>query len=244
MRAVIIDDEPLARAHLRKLLTAHQVEVIAEGSSGVEALSFSEELRPDALFLDIEMPGLTGMQVVAAINSLDRHPFVIFVTGYSEHAPQAFEHAALDYLLKPVTPERLVLTLTRVRAMKESRRLANPVEDERLTPAQRLPVRTDYAIKLVRVEEIQCAVAKDKKVTLSTTSGKHKTYYSLNQLEKLLPEGEFMRIHASVIARLSAVEELHFLGNHSYSVKLSDGLTLPVGRTQFAELQRRLGLAR
>jgi len=243
MTAVVVDDEPLARAHLIRLLLPYEIDVIGEGKTGIEALNLIEELRPDMVFLDIQMPDLTGLQAAAALNELGVAPMVIFVTGFSEHAAKAFEHAAFDYLLKPVTPERLALTMARVRKnLTMASPKTSPIKDEELTPLARLPVRTDYAIKLIRVEEIDCAVARDKKVYVKTSNAEQKTYYTLSQLEHLLPPALFMRVHASVIVRLSAIEELNFLGNHTYSVKLAGSVVLPVGRNQFAELQRRLGV--
>lgn len=253
MKVILIDDEPLARAHLRRLLLAYEAEVLAEGKTGVDALNMTEELRPDVVFLDIEMPDLTGMQAAAALSMMSPAPIIVFVTGFSEHAPKAFEHAAFDYLLKPVTPERLALTISRARRLLAGsvpENASGPDQDaeapsvppEVLTLLTRLPIRTDYAIKLLRVEEILCAVAREKKVYVRTSGAEHKTYYTLTQLEKLLPSANFMRVHASVIVRLDAIDELSFLGNHTYSVKMHGGPALPVGRSQFAELQRRLGL--
>jgi DNA-binding LytR/AlgR family response regulator len=105
-----------------------------------------------------------------------------------------------------------------------------------------LPVRTDYAIKLIRVEDIEFAVARDKKVYVRSGEVEQKTYYTLQQLERLLPANEFLRIHSSALVRLSRVEELNFLGNHTYSVTLTGGTVLPVGRTYYAELQRQFGI--
>jgi len=125
---------------------------------------------------------------------------------------------------------------------QRSNSVTEEVRPQDLTPVKRLPVRTDYAIKLVRVEEIDFALAKDKKVFLRSGDSEQKTYYTLQQLERLLPPDDFQRIHASVIVRLSRIEELNFLGNHSYSVTLTGGTVLPVGRTYYAELQKQLGI--
>jgi DNA-binding LytR/AlgR family response regulator len=109
-------------------------------------------------------------------------------------------------------------------------------------PLQRLPIRTDYAVRLIRVEELLCAVAREKRVLVRTKQGEYRTYYTLTQLESLLPSDRFLRIHDSCIVNLDTVEELLFLGNHAYMVRLSNDQQLPVGRRRYAELQRRLGL--
>jgi len=247
---LIVDDEPLARAHLRRLLEIQGVEVVGEAENGPMALQLAEDLQPDVITLDIQMPGLSGMQMAAALLHLDRPPLLIFVTGYSEHAATAFEYDALDYLVKPVAPERLAKTLVRVRERQADRRARHEAADQVLRqsaaepPLRRLPVREDYVVRLVRVEEILCAIARDKRVYVRTATGEYRTYYTLTQLEALLPSDRFFRIHDSALVVLEQVEELLFLGGHSYALRLTGGQQLPVGRTRFPELQNRLGLNR
>lgn len=250
MTALVVDDEPLPRTHLRRLLEDQGVEVIGEAEHAALAIQLGEDLRPDLFFVDIQMPGLTGLQLAEALLQSSAASLLIFVTGYSEHATEAYEHGALDYLLKPVSPTRLSKTLVRARA-----RLADAntrVElDRRITEEaaaaatflQRLPIRKDYAVRLVRVEEIVRAEARDKRVFVRTGDGdEHRTYYTLTQLEGLLPPTRFLRIHGSCIVNLDMVEEIMFLGNHSYAVRLSNNEQFPLARARYAELQRRLGL--
>jgi DNA-binding LytR/AlgR family response regulator len=252
LTALIVDDEPLARAHLNRLLQANQVEVRGEAGDAADALQKAEDLRPDLLFLDIRMPGVDGLQLASALVQLDAPPLVVFATGYYEHAVQAYERDALDYLLKPVSPDRLLVTLARARsrlADQISRRQASEtiqahaIQAAPQSPLRRLPVRGDYAVRLIRVEEIICAVARDKRVFVHTAEGEHRTYYTLTQLESMLPGHQFLRVHDSCIANLDMVEEILFLGNHSYELRLSDQRLLPVGRTRYSELQRRLGMS-
>ena len=248
LTALIADDEPLARAHLRRLLEMQQVEVIGEAETATEALQLAEDLHPVLLFLDIQMPGLTGMQAASALLYLDNAPLLIFVTGYSEHAVAAFEHDALDYLLKPVAPDRLAKTLVRARERVADRTSLQQTQQHiearasQSFPLRRLPVREDYTVKLLRVEDIICALARDKRVFVRTKAGEFRTYYTLTHLESLLPAELFVRIHDSCLVSIDRIEEVLFLGNHSYAVQLADGPQLPVGRTRYAELQRRLGL--
>jgi len=248
LRVLIVDDESLALAHLRRMLESSGVTDIQQAQTAVDALRLAEDFKPDLLMLDIEMPGLNGMQIARALSEMDAAPILVFVTGYSEHALAAFEHDAIDYLVKPVSPERLAKTLVRAQGRisdrhlrAESRqRLAQFTADTQTL--KRLPIRTDYAVRLIRVEQIICASARDKRVFVRTEDGESRTYYTLRQLEELLPSDLFLRIHESHIVNLDKVEELIFLGNHSYEVRLVDGHCLAVGRSRYAELQRRLGL--
>ncbi|MBC8135242.1 MAG: response regulator transcription factor [Fibrella sp.] len=252
LTALIVDDEPLAREYLRRMLEEQGVTVIGEAEGAAQALQLAEDLCPRLLFLDIQMPGLTGLQFAEALQQSTSDALIIFVTGFSEYAAQAFEHAALDYLMKPVSPTRLAKTLVRARERlsagaavrgEAARRLTEQAQREP-TRLQRLPIRKDYAVLLVRLEEIRCAVARDKRVLVRTQDGgEHRTYYTLTQLETLLPPEQFLRIHDSTIVRLDAVEELLLLGNHTYAVRLSGNDQLPVGRTRYAILQERLGLS-
>jgi DNA-binding LytR/AlgR family response regulator len=248
MTGLIVDDEPLARSHLRRLLQGQGVDVIGEAETAALALQLAEDLHPDLFLIDIQMPGLTGLQMAGALLQLDPTPLIVFVTGYSEHAVAAFEHGALDYLVKPVAADRLAKTLVRARerlADAHSRKAAEQRMMEGVAeapPLRRLPVRLDYAVRLLRMEEILCAVAREKRVYVRTQEGEHRTYYTLTQLESLLPREQFLRIHDSCLVNLERVDELIFLGNHAYEVRLTNSQRLPVGRTRYAELQRRLGL--
>lgn len=243
MKALIVDDEPLARAYLRRLLEEHSdVEVLGEAESAARALPLAEDLAPDVIFLDIQMPGLTGLQLAEALRQSCPKVLVAFVTGYSEHAVTAFEHAALDYLVKPVGSERLARTLERVRERLASGAVEGPEPELPLTPLKRLPIRRDYSVLLPRVEEVRCAVAQDKRVVVRTAAGEFRTYYTLAQLEKLLPPELFLRVHDSAIVNLEAVEELLYLGSHAYAIRLAGDVQIPVSRTRFSVLQERLGV--
>lgn len=247
--ALVVDDEPLARQHLRRLLEELCIRIVGEAENAAEAIQMSEDLRPDLLFVDIQMPGLTGLQLAEALHQSSEDSLLIFVTGYSEYATEAFEHAALDYLVKPVSSTRLAKTLVRAKerlADAQARaRMADlnenppPSETGRL---QRLPIRQDYAVRLIRVEEILYAVAREKRVFVKVGESEFRTYYTLTQLENLLPTELFMRIHDSAIVNVNAVEELTYLGNHTYGIVLSNGEQLSVSRSRYPQLQKRFGL--
>lgn len=248
MRVLIADDEELARSYLRTLLEEQKAEIVGEAADAMELLAMAEDLKPDLVTMDIEMPGMTGMQAAAALGHMDPAPQVVFVTGYSEHAVEAFEHKALDYLLKPVAPERLAETLVRARQAqalaKRARRDEMVKSARREGVIRRLPIRETYSVRLVPVEKILFATAREKAVFVTTPGGEYKTYYSLNYLEEVLPKELFIRVHASCIVNVAQIEQINFLGNHTYSITLVSGPELPVGRTYYGDLQKRFGLDR
>jgi len=171
------------------------------------------------------------------------------VTGYSQYAVEAFERDALDYLTKPVTAARLEVALARARARLEDRLARDHVrriagDSQAKEPSLRcLPIRGAYAVKFVPVPQIVCAIARDKRVFVHTKDGEFRTYYTLTQLETLLPADRFLRIHDSSVVNTESIVQLDFLGDHVYEVRLTNGQALRVGRTRYPELQRRLGLA-
>lgn len=247
--AVIVDDEPLARVHLKRMLETQNVDIIGEASNVTEAIQLVEDNKPDLLFMDIQMPGMTGIQMADLILNLDNPPLMVFVTGYSEHAVTAFDKHALDYLLKPVSQERLIQTLMRARARLNDAdarsNITQSVHDDAMVDApkmKRLPIRDDYAVKLLRFEDIVYAEAKEKRVFINTKDNEFRTYYTLKTLETILPADNFIRIHDSYIVNMESIEELIFLGNHAYEVKLNNGKCLPVGRTRYADFLKRFGV--
>jgi len=249
-----VDDEPLARAHLRRLLEEQGVEVLGEADQAATGIQLAEDLQPDLLLLDVQMPGLTGLQLAEAVQQGSARSLLIFVTGYSEYAAAAFEQAVLDYIVKPASATRLAKTLARARERLSAARASGTPErppghwiTEGAAPSaerlRRLPIRKDYSVRLVRVEEIVSAVAREKRVFVRTQDGdEHRTYYTLTQLEGLLPADLFLRIHDSCVVQVNCVEEILFLGNHTYAVRLAGGEQFPVGRSRYAALQERLGL--
>jgi len=244
LSVLIVDDEPLALAHLRRLLTGQGVREIHEAETAARALQLAEDSHPDLLMVDIQMPGLDGMQIATALTQMDSAPLVVFVTGYSDYAIEAFEHGAIDYLLKPVSSDRLAKTLVRSQERLADRHLREQARHRVVEETQiltRLPIRTESAVRLIRVDQIVSATAREKRVFVLTRDGEFRTYYTLSQLEKLLPE-PFLRVHDSHLVNLDMVKELLLLGNHAYEICLLDDSHVPVGRTRYAELQRRLGL--
>lgn len=238
--ALVVDDEPLARAHLAHLLREAGVGTVGEAGDGPQALALlaRADATPDWLFLDVRMPGTDGLAVAdAALAAQDGRagppPAIVFVTGYEDYAVAAFERDAADYLLKPVARDRLAETLRRLSA-------AGPPLP---APPSRLPVRVGFTVRLVDFAEIVAANARDKRVEIITPSAVYPTYYTLADLERRLPADRFLRVHDGWIVDLGRVIEVHSLGSQSYQLCLRDGGTLvPVSRRRLPQLQRRLGL--
>ncbi len=216
------------------------------GGDGMEALGRGEH---DVCLLDYRLGEFTGLEVLRrAAETAGRTP-IVMLTGERPEGLDgwALEAGAVDFLEKGRL-DSATLDRTLRYAIGRSPRSSGEAEaggtnGQREEPLRRLPIRTDYAVKLLRVEEIVHLEAREKRVVVHARSGDHRTQYTLTQLESLLPPESFLRIHDSHIVNLDCVEELLFLGNHSYAVCLSTGIQLPVGRTRYAELQRRLSLS-
>ncbi len=257
MKALVIDDEPLVRLHLRSMLEAKSVEVVGDCSTVIEGLTLAEDLTPDIIFLDFLIPGMTGLQMVAALQSLDRVPFTILVMAGNENPVAALEFSTLEYLSTPISLEGLESALeragTRVAEISMRDSVGNAASEQslamdddafiqNLTTLAHLPIREGSSVRLLLLEEVICAITRQNRVFVRTRDGDFKTYYSLTQLEALLPADRFLRIHDTCIVQLELVRELHNLGSNSYSVRLSDGYFTPVSRSQYRELQIRVGI--
>ena len=220
MKSLIADDEESARARLSRMLAAHpDIEVAGEACDGLEAVEKIEELRPDLLFLDIEMPGLTGFEVLQSVRRTVPLPLVIFVTGYDQHAFAAFEADALAYLLKPVTPERLAQVLDRARKFSGS-----PDEDERerehvLRVVRESPKGLRHVVcrkrdrmLLIAPENILWFASEDGIVKAHTESEAYWVNYQLAELESSLPKELFFRARREVLVNVSQIKEIrpHF----------------------------------
>jgi two-component system response regulator LytT len=236
LTCVVVDDEPLARAYLTRLLTAAGVTVAGEAGEASAALPMVLSTSPDIVFLDIEMPGMNGLEFARQLRELNgSNAAVVFVTGYSEHAVDAFSHQATDYLLKPVSNERLLQCLVRI----HNQRSHNSDDHD----IQRLPVRGLSAILLVPISDVVCITSREKKVFVRMKDGiEHRALQNLTQLEERLSRNKFIRIHGSYVVPTNHITELMHLGNHEYEVRLSDGRRAPVSRTRINDLKRALGL--
>ena len=254
IKTIIVDDEPLARRGLRTLVERHaEFAVVAACADGREAIARISELKPDLVLLDIQMPEITGFDVLERLPP-GVLPVVIFVTAYDEHAIRAFEMRALDYLLKPVSQKRFEEALERAAARVRDRRLAEygatllaavadiqqgrdaPGSPDRKGRLERIMVRVGDAIQFVKVADIEWIEGADYYVTLHS-GGKQFLYReSLKHLEARLDPTEFVRIHASAIVNLATVREIRRNLRGEYHVTLASGRRLPVSRRRKKEL--------
>jgi two-component system LytT family response regulator len=250
LRAVVADDEPLARARMRTLLLRHAgVAPIAECKSGAEAIDAVRRLEPDLLLLDLHMPDAQGLQVVRAVG-VGVLPALVFVTAYQEHALAAFEHQALDYLLKPVSDERFRQMLERVRAHLALRREATPAATPAATPPppaaggaflKQLLVRSLQKIEIVDVAQVDWLQSDGDYVRVWTGKVSRLHRATLAELEQQLDPSVFVRIHRSTIVRTSRIRELEPYFHGEYVVVLHDGTRLKLSRTYRARLEAALG---
>ncbi len=247
--AIVVDDEPLARTRLTRLLIECKVEVLGEVESASAALDLLSNTHPDLIFLDIQMPGISGVHFAPALRSLPHPPLIVFVSGYSDHAVNAFELEALDYLLKPVTDQRLSLTIARaidrLQSTSEIDQKTESAPANQEFPRTSIPVKVDYAIHFFPIDSIEYVTTRNKFVYLIGADGKEaRTQHRLADLEEMLPNAEFYRIHESSIVRLSSIFEISYLGDHNYQVILRSGAKLRVSRTRYAELLQRMGISK
>ena len=242
---LIADDEPVARAGLRDMLAGVEwLTCVGEAANGPAAAEAINRLRPELVFLDVQMPGLLGTDV---LRHVQHRPFVVFTTAYAQHAASAFELGALDYLLKPFGPDRLATTLERVRAaIGEPHTL--PAFDrlrEALGsgPMSRLFVRSGSAIIPVAVESVAWFEAWGDYVTAHAIGGRarHVLHLSLSHLETRLDPKRFLRIHRTYIVNLDHVTAFRRQGKERMVAELADGARLAVSRSRAKEL-RSLGV--
>ena len=243
LRAIIVDDEPLARRRLRSLLASEtDVEIVGEYGNGRDAVEGIRELRPDLVFLDIQMPELDGFGVVREVGVAEM-PAVVFVTAYDEYALKAFDVHAFDYLLKPVDRQRFASTLRRARSRAQgddARALSNRLEallaglgglgTQRQEP-QRLPIRKDGRIFLVKPEDIDWLEADGNHVRVHVGKESHLIRETLGKLESRLPERSFMRIHRSTLVNIARIREIQPWFQGDYVLLLADGTRLTSGRS-------------
>jgi two-component system LytT family response regulator len=262
IRVLVVDDEPLARQRIVDMLHADRdVEVVGEIDNGVAAVDAVRSLEPDLVFLDVQMPGRTGLDVVREIGA-DRMPLTIFVTAYDKHALEAFEVAAVDYLVKPFDDERFEQALARARRMLELKevdklrgRLLEVLRGERSDRAaeqperpahggylERIPVDMRGKVRVVPVSEIEFIVASGPYADLYSGDRKYVIRESMQNLEDRLDPDIFIRTHRSVIVRLDLIDTLHKGAGGDYEVQLKSGRRLRVSRSRLEALEKKLGV--
>ena len=246
LRVLVADDEPAALSGLaRRLAATPSVHIVAACRNGIEALEQIRATRPDVAFLDVSMPGLTGLDVVRALDPAER-PHIVFVTAYERFAVQAFDLYAVDYLLKPFTRDRLASAVARLYDRRRSRTPANEALEDFLNSTQtsatadRLVVKTGETILVIPTHEIDWCAADDNYVRIHAGPKHHLIRMTMRRLEELLPRTTFARIHRSAIVNLERVRACAPLGGGEHCLTLVNGVRLVVSRSYRAAVLGRL----
>src|SRR5207302_5739333 len=261
LRAVLVDDEQLARDELGFLLgQVGGVEVIGQAGNGLEALTTIDRLKPDVVFLDVQMPGLTGFEVARRLVDGGADAHIIFVTAYDQHAIEAFEVNAVDYLLKPVDPARLHVAIQRAQRRAAAERAGNDsvlgvsaaqlekiveIVAERRNRRERLALKVGERFLLVQADEVIYASLADDVITV--VAGKHtgtSSCRTLDELQEQLDPGVFWRVHRSHLVNINKVKEIVPWFNRNYILRMKDakGTEIPVSRSQTRRLREYLKL--
>ena len=250
IKVLVVDDEPLARERLTTLLSQEpDVELVTPARDGEEAITSIHDDSPDLVFLDVQMPQMSGFDVIEAVGS-DKMPLVIFVTAYDQHALKAFQVRALDYLLKPFDRDRFRDAITRARELIErhsngdlERRLLELVNDLKPEPQplERFVIKSGGRVFFLRAEDIEWIEAAGNYVKLHVGAETHVFRETMNSLEARLNPRMFFRIHRSHIVNIERVRELQPWFNGEYVVFLTSGARLTLSRGYREKLQDRIG---
>jgi two-component system LytT family response regulator len=262
IRVLVVDDEPLARMRIEDLLVhVEGAVVVGSATNGIEAIERIRTLKPDLVFLDVQMPGKTGIEVVREIGA-DAMPATIFVTAYDQFAVQAFDVAAVDYLVKPFDDERFEAAFARARqrlsveGMHKLREQllavlqggsASPHPGISSSPPQpyleRIAVEMRGKVRSIPVDQIDYIVADGPYAELHTGDRRHVIRESMQALEDRLDPKHFMRVHRSMIVRLDLVDTLHRGAGGDYELQLKNGTRVKVSRSRRETLERWLGVS-
>jgi DNA-binding LytR/AlgR family response regulator len=250
-RFIVVDDERLARARMLQLIEAINTrrvgrhwQCVAEAENGEEALARIRNKKPDVVFLDVQMPGMQGIDVADILPQPS--PLVVFVTAHEEYAVRAFDVHATDYLLKPVRSERLLRTMERLEGIIAERTTSLHAVTDASTVSvvphlRRITVQVNGAMRVLSVEEIVRFEAMDKGVIAVHNGSEYLCKHTLDELEKSLHPEVFLRAHRSHIVRIDTVREVLPWFSGTYSLKLSDGALIPIARRRAAEVKKLLG---
>jgi two-component system LytT family response regulator len=242
MRALVVDDEPRARQRLARLLAAMPgVEVVGEAPHGVAALEAIPRVQPDAVFLDVQMPGLSGFEVLDALPEV-RRPLVVFVTAHDEYALRAFDVSAVDFLVKPVMPDRLARALARLRDRDAQQRVTDLVAHLRQSrPLERIVGKQRHEFHVIPVEAVEAFVVEQDLVFAITSSGRFLVEKTLRELEAALDAHRFARVHRSAIVNLTMLTVLQPIVRGGATARLRGGHTIEISRRYTQPLRDKLG---
>ena len=249
MRVVIVDDEPLARERMRELLAEQvDIDVVAECESGRDAIEAIARERPDLVFLDVQMPGIDGFEVLRGIRP-EEMPAIVFVTGDDRHALKAFDAHALDYLLKPFDGERLERALDRARSRLSgagqpdwSRRILDLIESRLpAPPLDRLVIRSGGGVFFVKPQDVDWVNAEGNYVRIHAGKDSYVVRETMNDLESRLFSARFARIHKSILVNIDRIREIRPLLTGGHTVLLTDGTRLTWSRGYASRLRALTG---
>jgi len=239
MKALIVDDERLARTELKRLLTPFKdVKVVGEAVNAEDALEKIQQLKPDLLFLDIQMPGKTGFEM---LEELDSVPTVIFTTAYDEYALKAFEYNALDYLLKPIEPKRLEETVNKL-VEKKRKKTARDLDKEILLESDQVFVKDGERCWFVKLENVRLFESEGNYVRIYFAENKPLILRTLNYLDERLDNKTFFRANRKHIVNLKWIDSIEPWLNGGLLVKLKDGQKIEVSRRQAIKFKDMLSL--
>ena len=245
IRALVVDDEDWPRIQLKNMLAEQPDAELYEAQDGVDALERIQELRPHVVFLDIEMPGLTGFEVV---EQLGRAPLIVFATAYDEYAIKAFEANAIDYLLKPVQPARLLMSWERIRQallhtpVSHAEELRKLLLQMRPGSPVRLAAHRNKRIVLIPTRSVLWAGVENRLVFLNTSTEKFLIDRSIGELEELLKGAGFARVNRSELVNLEHVREMAPWTSGTWRIMLAGGAELGVSRERVRQLKALVGL--
>lgn len=238
LRVLIVDDEPLARENLRFLLQDEgDIEIVGECSNAIEAIGAVNNLRPDVLFLDIQMPRISGLEMAGMLDRRHR-PYIVFLTAFDEYAIQAFEEHAFDYLLKPIEQQRLGKTLARLRQERQVQDVSLLPENQQ--PLKYIPCSGHSRIWLLQMDEVAFVSSRMSGVYVTSQDGKEGfTELTLRTLESRTP---LLRCHRQYLVNMTQLKEIRLEDNGQAELLLRDGHTVPVSRRYLKSLKEALGL--
>ena len=240
INAIIVEDEKLARDLIKDYLSEHKdIRLLGEYEDGFSGLKAINEMKPDLVFLDIQMPKLSGFEMLEV---LDHHPVIIFTTAFDQYAIKAFEYNAVDYLLKPFSRERFsdAVNKSREKISSGDREGAKKIVehmDAKEEAIQRVVVKSRSKIHVIPVDDIRYVEAQDDYVMIYTRDHKYLKQKTMKYFENHLPPADFVRIHRSYIARLSEITQMQLYEKDSYVVILKDSTRLPVSKTGLPKLK-------
>lgn len=244
MKTIIIDDEPLARAILEEMLEPYNnLKIVASCNDGFEGLKAIQEHQPDLIFLDIQMPKITGFEL---LELLDNPPKVIFTTAYDEYAIKAFEVNALDYLLKPISEDRLQKAIDKIQINEQ--KISEPLSEQNVIPTllpeqmQRIVVKDGGHIKIIPLEEVLYIEAADDYVKITTANKYFLKHQRMAYYETQLQAQQFVRVHRSYIVNVQHIHKVELYEKENYCVVLRNNAKIPVSRSGYARLKTVLGL--